>query len=91
MAIHIRTPGSSSELGIVTNKRTRIPGPLNAEERKKLPFSAFALPKARKYPIHNITHARAALSDVAQFGTATEKAQVKQAVAQRYPSIGRIK
>lgn len=60
---------------------------LTAEERKRLPESAFALP-GRRYPIHDEEHARDALARVAANGTAEEKRKVKAAVHMRYPEIG---
>jgi peptidoglycan hydrolase-like protein with peptidoglycan-binding domain len=60
---------------------------LSAEERKKLPKSAFAIPEKEAYPIHDESHARAALSMVAQHGTDEEKARVRAAVKRRHPKI----
>jgi hypothetical protein len=60
---------------------------LTAAERKALKSSDFALPKERAYPIHNIAHARDALSRVAQNGTPEEQAKVKAAVHKRYPKL----
>lgn len=62
---------------------------LSAAGRRRLPASAFVFPKSRKYPIHDRSHARNALSRVAQYGTAAQKARVRAAVRARYPSIGR--
>ena len=39
---------------------------LSSQARKKLPDSAFALPKKRKYPIHDKAHVRNALARAAQ-------------------------
>ena len=63
-------------------------GELTAEERDKLPDSAFALP-GRRYPIHDESHARNALARVAQHGTPAEKAEVEAKVHRRYPAIGK--
>lgn len=60
---------------------------LTAKRRKALPDSAFAIPERRAYPIHDIAHARNALSRVAQHGTPEEKRRVRAAVKRRYPSI----
>ena len=60
---------------------------LTSKERESLPDSAFVFPKERKYPIHNIEHARNALARVSQFGSADEKAKVRSAVKAKYPSI----
>lgn len=62
---------------------------LTTEARDRLPRSSFAIPSKRAYPIHDEAHARAALSRVAQFGTSSEKAQVRRAVCRRYPSMCR--
>jgi len=62
---------------------------LTAAARRRLPASAFVFPKARKYPIHDKSHARNALSRVSAHGTAAQKARVRAAVRSRYPSIGR--
>lgn len=60
---------------------------LTAAERNKLKTSDFALPKERAYPIHDLAHARDALSRVAQSGTPEEQAKVKAAVHKRYPKL----
>lgn len=59
---------------------------LDAASRNALPDSAFALP-GRRYPIHDASHARAALDDVAKDGSAAEEAIVRHKVAVRYPTI----
>lgn len=59
---------------------------LNAESRKKLPDSAFALP-GRRYPIHNIAHARDALARASANATPAEQATIKAKVAKKYPGI----
>lgn len=61
---------------------------LSYSGRKALPSSAFALP-GRRYPIEDISHARNALSRVAQHGTPAEKSEVRAAVHSRYPAIGK--
>lgn len=60
---------------------------LTPRGRKRIKRSNFALPKERKYPIHDIAHARNALARVAQYGTASEKRRVRAAVARKYPSL----
>lgn len=62
-------------------------GRLSAKERKTLKPEQFAVPGARKYPIPDANHARNALSRVAQFGSAGEKAQVASAVKKKFPGI----
>lgn len=59
---------------------------LTTKKRKSLKTSEFAVP-GRKYPIEDEAHARNALARVSQFGTAEEKAEVRRAVARKYPHI----
>lgn len=63
---------------------------LTSRGRKRLSRGSFALP-GRRYPIHDISHARNALARVAQHGTASEKARVRAAVRRKFPSIGQRK
>jgi hypothetical protein len=56
---------------------------LRAKTRNALPDSAFALP-GRRYPIHDLEHARNALSRVAQNGTPEERRKVRAAVARKF-------
>lgn len=66
--------------------------------RKKLAPSKFvfpdgtkAQPGVKKFPIHDVKHARAALSRAAQRGvrlTRAERCRVVRAVCSRYPSVG---
>jgi len=62
---------------------------LTYQQRKRLPSSAFAIPSKRKYPIHDIAHARNALARVAAHGTPWEKAVVRAAVYRRYPGLAK--
>jgi hypothetical protein len=62
---------------------------LSAKGRKGLPASAFVYPAQRKYPIHDLAHARDALARVSANGSSSEKAKVRAAVHRRYPSIGK--
>lgn len=59
---------------------------LTSEQRKRLKKSSFALPGGR-YPIEDASHARNALSRVAQNGTPAEKAKVRAAVKRKFPGI----
>lgn len=61
---------------------------LTSQERNSLSTESFAIPKKRKYPIENKSHARNALSRVSANGTPEEKAKVKKAVKEKFPSIG---
>lgn len=62
---------------------------LTAKGRKRIKGKNFALKGKRKYPIHDKSHARAALSMVARHGSASEKKRVRAAVHRKYPSIGK--
>lgn len=62
-------------------------GRLTPRGRKRIKRSNFALPKERKYPIHDIAHARNALARVAQYGTKGEQRRVRAAVVRKYPSL----
>jgi hypothetical protein len=57
---------------------------LSAAARRKLPPSAFVFPDTRSYPIHDLKHARIALTDAA--GTGAEAA-VKAKVRTLFPQI----
>lgn len=71
-----------SSLSKATNaKRNTVAG------RAALAPSNFGLPAQRKYRIDDAPHARDALARVAQNGTPAQKAQVRKAVAAKYPSI----
>lgn len=60
---------------------------LTTKGRKRINSSNFAIPSKKKYPIHDISHARSALARVAQHGTPAEKRQVRAAVCKKYPSL----
>ncbi len=64
---------------------------LTYKARKGLPKSSFAIPEKRKYPIHDESHARNALSRVSAHGTPEEKRRVRAAVKRRYPGIEQSK
>jgi hypothetical protein len=59
---------------------------LKRKSRDQIAEGNFALP-GRRYPIHDIGHARAALARVAQHGTEEEQMKVKETVHERYPSL----
>lgn len=65
----------------------KIGAKLSYRARQRLPDSAFAIPEERKYPIHDMTHARNALARVSAFGTPDEKERVRRAVYARYPEL----
>lgn len=59
---------------------------LTAKARAKIPGKDFALPGG-KYPIEDKSHARNALSRVAQNGSPGQKAEVRAKVHAKYPGI----
>lgn len=61
-------------------------GVLTSKQRKKLPARDFAVP-GRKYPVEDKAHARNALARVSQYGTPTQKAQVRRKVAAKFSGI----
>lgn len=61
-------------------------GKLDADARSHIAEHNFALP-GRRYPIHDISHARNALARVSQFGSPEEKEKVRAAVHRKYPSL----
>lgn len=63
---------------------------LTARGRKRIKAKNFA-GKGRSYPIHDRSHARAALSMVARHGSPAEKKRVRAAVHRKYPSMGKKK
>lgn len=60
---------------------------LTSGQRNALPSGDFAVP-GRRYPVNDPNHARNALARVSQYGTAEEKEEVREKVAQKYPGIG---
>lgn len=60
---------------------------LTYQKRKRMHSQSFALEKERKYPIHDLPHARNALARVAQHGTRAEQKEVKREVYAKYPSL----
>ncbi len=65
---------------------------LTTQQRKSLPKKDFALGKKKgtkgSYPIPDKNHARNALARVSQFGTPTQKKEVRAKVHAKFPSIG---
>ena len=57
-----------------------------AKGTKRLPSSAFAYPKTRKYPINTLKRARAALAYAARKDTAGSYSHVAKKVKARYGS-----
>lgn len=57
---------------------------LSTEARNDLPASAFVFPETRRYPIHDISHARNAL---ARSAGKPEEGKVRAAVERKYPEL----
>ena len=66
------------------NNQERV---LSTQARKNLSPSDFVFPEERRYPIHDLAHARNALARVSAFGTPEEKKKVRAAVYRRYPEL----
>lgn len=60
---------------------------LRAKKRNRLQSGTFALPSKRKYPIHDKSHARAALSMAARSDTEGSESTVRAAVLKKYPEL----
>lgn len=60
---------------------------LTSKERNKLPIKDFAV-KGGHYPIEDASHARNALARVSQFGSSSEKSEVRAKVHKKFPGIG---
>lgn len=63
---------------------------LTSKARKHISKKNFAL-SGNRYPIHDKSHARAALSMVSRFGTVEEKKKVRVKVCKKYPNIGKCR
>lgn len=67
--------------------------PRRVDGRKELPKSAFALPEKRKFPIHDASHAEAALIHLLQVATKTarkkrgELKMVYARIKKRWPTV----
>jgi hypothetical protein len=66
-------------------------GTLTAQQRRRLPDSAFAIPSARAYPIDTAEHAKRSLAIAVNHGSPANEARVKAAVQKRYPELVRPK
>lgn len=60
---------------------------LTTKARSALPKKSFAVPGKKAYPINDANHARNALARVSQFGSPSEKKQVRAAVKKKFPGI----
>jgi len=70
---------------------TKIGKVLTSTGRKHIKEKNFAIPGKEKYPIHDIEHARNALARVSQFGSSSEKDEVRSKVYAKYPSLKKNK
>lgn len=61
---------------------------LTSARRNALPASDFAGPDG-SYPIPDESHGRNALARVSEFGSPALKAEVREKVHEKFPSIGR--
>ena len=62
---------------------------LTYQERKQLPESAFALPKQRRFPLHDCAHVRNAWARLDQAKlTPEERQRVIRAIKQRNKALG---
>jgi hypothetical protein len=80
-------PKGANKKKFLIFKRDVAKDVLTTEGRKHIADTNFALPSERKYPIHDISHARNALARVAQHGTSEEQSKVQAAVYRKYPSL----
>ena len=64
----------------------KIAKELTTRGRKQIDEKNFALP-GRRYPIHDLAHARNALARVAQHGSPEEQDKVRSAVYRKYPAL----
>ncbi|MFP5230780.1 MAG: hypothetical protein ACLGXA_24450 [Acidobacteriota bacterium] len=63
---------------------------LNAEDRKRLRSSSFALPDKREFPIEDREHGEKALQLLPNSDTTpAEKARVRAAVHRKFPTMGK--
>jgi hypothetical protein len=86
-------PEEESELPVLEEERSRdyirrrealSAAVLTTRRRKDLPRSAFVFPGERRYPIHDLAHARNAL---ARSSGKPEEKKVRAAVCRRYPDL----
>lgn len=83
--VKIRALGN---LGRQKTKISKLAKVLTTKGRKHIKDDNFALP-GRRYPIHDLAHARNALARVAQFGNPAEQEAVRKAVYKKFPTLER--
>jgi hypothetical protein len=79
-----RAKGLSHEDALKACKKKVEEAALSAKARDSLPKGSFVFPKERRYPIHDISHARNAL---ARSSGKPEEGTVKKAVYAKYPGL----
>lgn len=79
--------GLRAFINLFLNEESAEKAKLSTEGREHIKDSNFAIPSERKYPIHDESHARNAISRVSANGTEEEKGKVKAAVYRKYPSM----
>ena len=72
-------------------REEKIAKKLTENDRKHISKKNFAEPGKRKYPVEDRKHAANALARVSQFGSASEKAEVRRKVHSKYPDMGKEK
>jgi len=83
----VKTPGIPEATFAIAEAFEDDESKLTYAQRQELPDSAFVYPAERKYPIHDLAHARNALARVSANGTPEEKAKVMAAVYRKYPEL----
>lgn len=79
-ALREEKDGSSEALDKVAKLLTTV-------GRKHVAPENFVFPEEKKYPIHDIAHARNALARVSQYGSPEEISKVRSKVYTKYPSL----
>lgn len=77
-----------NKIAFLQNKLSKV---LSPKGRKHVAKKNFVFPKERKYPIHDLSHARNALARVSQHGTPSEQSKVRSAVYSKYPGLKKRK
>lgn len=68
-------------------KMNKLPKVLTTTDRKHIAPKNFVFPKTKSYPIHDLSHARSALSMVSAHGSPSQQAAVRSAVYSKYPAL----
>jgi len=73
------------------DKLLKVAKKLTYQGRKHIAASNFVFPKEKRYPVHDLAHARNALARVAAHGTPAEQAKVRAVVYSKYPQLKKRK